>query len=308
MNWTKKGLIFKPDNHFDWMYSHAQVPTVLKLADRFRIYFATRDKNSLSHIACIDVDINDPQKVLKVYEKPVLPAGPLGAFDEDGTVPSCIIEQDQEIWLYYNGWNKKVTTPYHNAIGLVKSYDGGLTFERAYEGPVIDRTPFEPYMHVSPSVLKEEHEYKMWYVSGTKWVTVNNKHEPLYVLKFATSQDGISWDRTGISCIPQAHDQEAIATPSVLKDNGIYKMWYCFRDSEDFRDGAGSYRMGYAESPDGKVWQRLDNKTGIRCSEEGWDSKMQCYPYVVKHDNQLFMFYSGNGFGKEGIGYAVLEL
>jgi len=308
MNWIKKGLIFKPDNHFDWMFSHAQVPTVLALSDRFRIYFATRDKNSLSHIACIDVDINDPQKVLKVYEKPVLAPGPLGAFDEDGVVPSCIVNEENEIRLYYNGWNKKVTTPYHNAIGMVKSTDDGLTFERTYEGPVIDRTPTEPYMHVSPSVLKEEHEYKMWYVSGTKWITINNKHEPLYVIKFATSKDGITWNRSGISCVPQSHDQEAVATPSVLKDNGIYKMWYCFRDSVDFRDGAGSYRLGYAESKDGQTWERLDHLTGISCSEEGWDSIMQAYPYVVRHKDKLFMFYSGNGFGKEGIGYAVAEI
>lgn len=307
MNWIKKGMIFKPDNHYTWMSSHAQVPTVLVLEDRFRIYFATRDKNSLSHIACIDVDIHDPQKIIKIYENPVLTVGPLGAFDEDGVVPSCIIKHENEIWLYYNGWNKKVTTPYHNAIGMVKSFDNGLTFERSHEGPIIDRTPTEPYMHVSPSVLQDDTEYKMWYVSGTKWITKNGKHEPLYVLKFATSQDGISWNRTGISCIPQAHHEEAIATPSVLKDNDTYKMWYCYRDSIDFRDGAGSYRMGYAESKDGKEWNRLDHLTGITYSADGWDSIMQCYPYVVEHSNKMFMFYSGNGFGKEGIGYAVMN-
>lgn len=308
MKWKKQGLIFKPDNHFSWMCSHAQVPTVLELNDCFKIFFATRDKNSLSHIGCIDVDINDPLKILKIYEEPILKPGPLGAFDEDGVVPSCVLKQDNEIWLYFNGWNKKVTTPYHNAIGLVKSFDNGNTFERTFEGPIIDRTPHEPYMHVSPSVLKDDDDYKMWYVSGTKWITINNKHEPLYVIRFADSKDGITWNRTGVSCIPQSHHQEAIATPSVLKDNGIYKMWYCYRDSIDFRDGVGSYRMGYAESRDGKEWERLDHLTGISCSDSGWDSIMQCYPYVIKRDKKLYMFYSGNGFGKEGIGLATADI
>lgn len=308
MKWEKRGLVFKPDNQFSWMRSHAQVPTVLVLEDRFRVYFATRDAASLSYVACIDVDINDPQRVLEVYSEPMLTKGKLGGFDEDGVVPSCVVQQNDEIWLYYNGWNKKVTTPYHNAIGVAMSKDGGKTFFRRYDGPVIDRTVHEPYLHVSPSVLKNDNQYQMWYVSGISWVTVNNKHEPLYVLKYATSQDGITWDRKGISCIPQRHEQEAIATPCVLQENGVYKMWYCFRDSEDFRDGAGSYRLGYAESANGMDWTRKDDELGLDFSTPGWDSKMQCYPYVVKHNNKLHMFYSGNGFGQEGIGYAVAML
>ena len=32
------------------------------------------------------------------------------------------------------------------------------------------------------------------------------------------------------------------------------------------------------------------------------------YPYVVEKDKKkLLMFYNGNGFGKEGIGYAEIE-
>jgi predicted GH43/DUF377 family glycosyl hydrolase len=308
MKWEKQELIFKPDNQFPWMKSHAQVPTVLVLDDMFRIYFATRDANQLSHIACIDVDINNPAKVLKVHDKPVLERSKLGAFDEDGTVPSCVMHKDNKIFLYYNGWNKKVTTPYHNAIGVAVSEDNGATFARMYDGPIIDRTILEPYMHVSPSVIKHDGEYKMWYVSGTEWSMINNKPEPIYVIRYAESKDGINWKRDGHSCLPQSYPQEAIATPSVLFEDGRFKMWYCFRDSIDFRDGKGSYRMGYAESHDGKTWERLDHLTGLTYSAEGWDSKMQAYPYVVRHKDKLYMFYSGNGFGSEGIGYASVNL
>lgn len=306
MQWMKKGMIFKPERHFDWMISHAQVPTVLVMNDRFRVYFATRDANSISHVACIDLDLHDPRKILKLYENPVLTVGALGAFDEDGVVPSCILENGKEIWLYYNGWNKKVTTPYHNAIGLAVSTDGGLSFTRMGDGPVIDRTINEPYMHVSPSVIKDGDMYKMWYVSGTKWITVNKKHEPVYVLRYATSTNGILWNRTGLSCIPQAHESEAIATPSVIIENGLYKMWYCYRESIDFRDGQGSYRMGYAESTDGLGWERKDAEVGLDQASEEWDSLMQCYPYVTQYNKRLYMFYSGNGFGRSGIGYAVM--
>ena len=82
-------------------------------------------------------------------------------------------------------------------------------------------------------------------------------------------------------------------------------MWYCFRDSKDYRDGTGSYRMGYAESKDGIHFTRADNKAGIDVSKEGWDSTMICYPTIVEVDGRLLMFYNGNGFGRTGIGYAV---
>jgi len=35
---------------------------------------------------------------------------------------------------------------------------------------------------------------------------------------------------------------------------------------------------------------------------------MCCYPCVVTHENKLYMFYNGNGFGQTGIGYATWEL
>ena len=43
------------------------------------------------------------------------------------------------------------------------------------------------------------------------------------------------------------------------------------------------------------------------CSESGWDSEMVCYPYVFEYNDKLYMLYNGNGYGKTGIGLAVLE-
>jgi len=46
----------------------------------------------------------------------------------------------------------------------------------------------------------------------------------------------------------------------------------------------------------------------IDVSEEGWDSEMLAYPFFYKHNEKVYMFYNGNGFGKSGFGYAELEL
>ncbi|MDR3088446.1 MAG: hypothetical protein LBU39_01340 [Desulfobulbaceae bacterium] len=97
-----------------------------------------------------------------------------------------------------------------------------------------------------------------------------------------------------------AHDGEhAIARPSVLRDPDGWKMWYSFRGE--------TYRIGYAESPDGLVWTRLDEQAGIDVSATGWDTEMIEYPFVFDHAGRRYMLYNGNGYGKTGFGLAVLE-
>jgi hypothetical protein len=85
----------------------------------------------------------------------------------------------------------------------------------------------------------------------------------------------------------------------VVRDPDMYRMWYCYRGDR--------YRIGYAESPDGLVWQRKDEQAGIDVSSEGWDSEMLAYPHVFDHEGQRYMLYNGNDYGKTGIGLAVLK-
>ena len=54
MNWNKKDLIFCVDGKLDWNKSHAQVPVVDVLADRLRVYYATRNINGISTISFIN--------------------------------------------------------------------------------------------------------------------------------------------------------------------------------------------------------------------------------------------------------------
>lgn len=61
------------------------------------------------------------------------------------------------------------------------------------------------------------------------------------------------------------------------------------------------------ESKDGLEWQRRDELAGIDVSEEGWDSQMVTYAHVYEHEGSKYMIYNGNGFGKSGFGYAILE-
>ena len=139
----------------------------------------------------------------------------------------------------------------------------------------------------------------MWYLSGLKW----DKVEPVsyYHIKYAESRDGIHWKRDGLICIDLREGETNIASPTVLKENGAYRMWYSYAAT-----GHG-YRIGYAESADGLLWRRMDEGAGIDLSTSGWDSETIAYPSVFSHEGQKYMLYSGNQFGRDGFGLAVEE-
>ncbi len=307
MKWVKKGKIFAPDHNSDWMVSHASLPVADKITDEvLRIYFGTRDGKGRSHTSYLEVDADNPQKILHVHNEPVLSLGELGTFDDSGIMPSWLVSHDGNKYLYYIGWNPQVTVPYRLAIGLAISKDGGDSFHKFSDGPICERAIDEPFFNTAPCVIHEGGKWRMWYVSCTGWKIVNSRAEPRYHVKYAESQDGIRWQKTGVVCIDYESSTDAIGRPCVFNDNGLYKMLYSYRSITDYRTSPKQgYRLGYAESADGLAWTRRDADVGIESSESGWDSEMMEYCFIYEHKDQTYLFYSGNGFGKSGIGYAV---
>lgn len=318
MPWKRLGKVFGPEDGAGWIpqtisgahkdngtSNRAQVPTVLTLTDRYRIYFSARDLQGKSFPLFIDVDKANPTKVIYCHKESILGQSNPGCFDEDGIMPGFALHHDEKVLMYYSGWNAKISTPYHNATGLAESTDGGMTFVRTYEGPVMDRTPTEPQLAVTPTILIDNGVWKAWYISGIRWILDNGYYEPVYGIKYATSTDGVYWDRPPELCIKQAHETEAFSHPSVLKTADGYEMWYCFRDSRDYRRGGkGAYRIGYAHSSDGLNWTRADDIKGLGISDAPFENEMVCYPFVVEDNGRRLMFYNGNGFGQGGIGVA----
>ena len=307
MRWAKKGVVFAPDRNFDWMVSHASLPVADRVSDSvLRIYFGTRDGQGRSQLGYVEVAADDPQRILYLHDRPVLPLGERGTFDDNGIMPSCLVEHDGRRYLYYVGWNPQVTTSYRHAIGLAVSDDGGRSFRKLSAGPICDRALDEPYFCTAPCVLRHGGAWRMWYVSCTGWEIVDGWPEPRYHVKHAESSDGIGWRRTGHVCIDYDEATDAIARPCVYLEGGRFRMIYSYRRLRAYRtDRAQSYRPGYAESVDGLTWERRDGEAGIERSESGWDSEMIAYATLYDGGGERYLFYNGNGFGRTGIGYAV---
>jgi sucrose-6-phosphate hydrolase SacC (GH32 family) len=150
--------------------------------------------------------------------------------------------------------------------------------------------------------MRDGGRFKAWYVGGDRWTEVNGKSLPVYSIKFLESDDGEHWGPTGEPCINlKSDDEHALGRAWVLKGERLWRMFYSSRTRSK------GYRLGYAESADGRRWTRKDEEVGIDVSPDGWDSQMIAYSSVVPYRDKVYLFYNGNNCGQTGFGYAVLE-
>lgn len=298
MRWRKLGQIYLPSTILDAAGSHASNPVAIPLTSQLvRIYFGVRDIQNRTSIVWIEIDIQQPEKIISRSNQPVLTSGEVGCFDDSGCSMGSIVRLGKVWYLYYLGWNLGVTVPWRNAIGLAISDDEGISFSRISTAPIIDRNHLDPLSLSYPYVIVEDEKWLMWYGSQLNWS--GGKESMDHVIKAASSKDGINWERNGIIAIPPDQDHRAFSRPTVVRDGAVWRMWYAYRGE--------NYRIGYAESANGRDWQRLDHLAGIDAGPESWDDTMIEYPHVFDVGGERYMLYNGNGFGQTGFGLAILE-
>ena len=313
--WKKFGKVFDPAavNSPEWMREFAQAPATLILDDVVRVYFSCRpgpDANGqyVSHAAYVDLNRANLFEQAALSPRPVLPLGPLGAFDEFGTYPMSVIRNGGEVWAYYGGWTRCVSVPFDVAIGRAVSRDGGMTFQKQGRGPMLAAGVDEPFVLSGPKVRRFGGRWFLWYIAGIKWLSTGGRAEPVYRIRMATSGDGITWRRHNKELIPpRLEADECQASPDVIHANGKYHMFFCYRHSLDYRNRERGYRIGYASSADLEHWTRDDSRAAIDVSAEGWDAEMISYPHVFELDGATYMMYLGNQVGRHGFGLARLD-
>ena len=317
MRWVRRGKIFDPTEHVlsQCCEQFAQSPQALVFDDFIRIYFSTRalDQNGkfLSHVAFVDIRKNF-RDVIRVSNKPVLPLGDLGCFDEHGIFPFNVLRVGDEVWAYTCGWNRRVSVSVDTAIGLAVSRDGGENFERIGPGPVLSQSLHEPCLVGDGFVKQVGDLFHMWYIFGTGWkrYAVDVAPDRTYKIGHAVSSDGVTWSRKGgLQIIPdRLGPDESQALPTVVSIGERYHMFFCYRHSFDFRTNSDrGYRIGHAWSDDLLTWNRDDESPRLEVEPGSWDCDMQCYPHVFECDDQIHMLYNGNQFGRYGFGLASLE-
>lgn len=279
------------------------VPTPLYLPHQqtIRIFFGVTTHDNFGRTTYLDVSASNPSKIIFIEtNRATLGLGNPGTFDDCGAIPSCCLQVDDKHYLYYVGFQRSIKVPYMLFPGLALSNDA-ITFKRFSQAPLLDRNKSNFLSYAAPCVISDEGIFKMWLWIGNEWIKLNGKDYLSASIGYAESNDAINWIIKKTDCISPALDTEfSVGRPWVIKENGLYKMFYSVRHIKKM------YRLGYAESTDGINWTRKDAEVGIDVSETGWDSEMICYPAVIKVEDRTYLFYNGNNNGETGFGWAEL--
>lgn len=306
MQWKKLGIVWKPNQHAPWAQTHATCPTPFLRDDGLlRIYFASRDKYNIGRIGYVDINPNNPNEVQAISEEPALDIGLPGTFDDNGVVATSVIwSDDNRLFLYYAGFEICHHIRYRMLTGLAVSNDGGNSFQRITCCPILERSDNELHFRSGPACISEPEVVRAWYAGGMNWVELNGKAMPSYDVRYIESKDGIHWPSEGkVHIAITEPDEHGFGRPYVIpKPGGGYRMFYSVR-----RRSFGAYRLGYAESMDGHVWQRMDNKLNLDVTPGSFDSDAIMYAAPIQVGDKLYVFYNGNDFGRDGFAVAVLE-
>ena len=296
MKWEKLGQIFYVNENNRYIKTHASNPLAIHLeGDIFRVFYSGRDEENKSSVGFVDVDIVQ-KKVIKDNNGLIFKYGSYDSFYSHGVSIGNLYESNNEKYILFMGWNIRNNEHWRGDIGRL----------RLIENKRLEITPSQPFITTDeddkvslsyPFVIFHEGIYKMWYGSTLSWTSENG--EMIHVINYATSTDGENWEKHGLVIPYELGVAQAFSRPTVLINEGGYHMWY------SYRSGTGEkYRIGYAYSFDGLHWIRKHDEVGIDVSENGWDSEMICYPFVLEHKDEIYMLYNGNGYGKDGFGIA----
>lgn len=226
---------------------------------------------------------------LKASIDPILTLGP-NTFDSKDA--SCIHPVKISSAMYYGYYGACCDPSWQ--VGFATS-PNGLVWTKA-DQPILKVSPgqWDSDEATNMFVLMESPtDFKGWYLgrSGTT-----------YAIGYATSSDGITWTKYGgnpvikLSDIPWATPR--IEYPFVIKEGGVYKMWYSA--------GSGSGKaLGYATSLNGITWTHNPAPVLTAGPAGNWDGVGIYHPFVIHRTSAYEIWYAGMDGVKIQIGYAT---
>jgi hypothetical protein len=280
------------------LQSHAMLPTPLVMHDRIRVFFAACDEALRGRVFRVDLDLDDPRRVVHFEPAPVLDPGPRGHFDADGVNPSQIVERNGKILLYYIGWERlTASVPYRLFAGLATSGDAGATFQKAGTGQILYPADTEPFFRTAPFVYRGPDGWNMLYIGGGEFFdNAAGKRLPTYHLCSTHSDDGYHWDEpSNPPLLSPARDQGQIGfgRPVLWNDAGQTCLLVSLRTE-------GGYSLSSVRETEGSVsWT-----APLQVPAGDWESEMTCFGAPCRAGDWEYLFYNGNRFGATGFGVA----
>jgi predicted GH43/DUF377 family glycosyl hydrolase len=218
---------------------------------------------------------------------PVLELDGGTTYDNNGVGGACVIyDSDTSLYkMWYTGVGD-------NGISICYAEsNNGLAWNKPYTNPVIQggSNPWDMTGVGGPSVLLDSsatYPYQIWY-TGINGTTAS--------IGWAQSFDGINWVDNALVMTGTAGtwDADSVAFPSVLFDEGIYKMWYTGQDKSQGASMMYELAIGYAYSDDGQAWTKAADPV-LTKTAASWDNRGVGACSVIKAGSNSFkMYYTG---------------
>jgi predicted GH43/DUF377 family glycosyl hydrolase len=273
-----------------WAESAVSHPSVILDNGIYRMWYAGAGKNYRLGYATSEDGIH----WTKYENNPILNLGSSGTWDDTRVSTPSVIFEDGVYKMWYAGYDGATYR-----IGYATSEDG-IAWTKYEDNPVLDvglPNRWDDAGVTGQSIIFDGDIYKMWY-TGYDGTT--------YRIGYATSEDGIHWTKYEGNPIlypgpADSWDDEGwFGYPSVILDNGIYRMWYDGNDSKVIR-------IGYATSEDGIHWTKYIGNPVLHEGPQGTWDRMHVWRSSVIKDNGIYkMWYSGEDEkGYYRIGYAT---
>lgn len=288
---------------------------VIETPDGFRMVYWGSTRDGQNHILQADAPFDSPNRWAPRGHPLIGPQPDMVVNCHGPGFPFLLPVADSRCLLYYTGWGERPDGKLPNTTGVAVSDDAGATWAYHGEHPVIplDR-PYDAEGTGSLWVLFEGDRYRMYYTAIGRYFSrpegVQTGHGdtiPEIGIAYAESADGIHWEKPidRLMIAPRGFDVEPYeyicSKPCVIKLGDRYVMWV--------NTFGTAYRVHRLTSTDGLHWEwgerhGPDGELGV--GEEGaFDDRQRSYPTVVSRDGVLHCWFTGNGFGATGMGYAV---
>ena len=205
--------------------------------------------------------------------------------------------------MHYTGFQLGYKIPHYNFGGLAVSKDNGLTFNRIYNFPVLDRSDEGLSVRAGASTITSNETFRTVYSAGSSWIETGGKLRPCYDIFLIDNKDFTNFPKFGKKIISADKEIEhGLGRPQIINLKNKQYIFYTRRVL------GMRYSYGYAVQNHTGEWERFDDTINITHGD-GFDSEMLYFPSIIQLlSGKVFMFYSGNGFGRDGLGVCELHV